>query len=106
MCEGGGCIHEADAMEDALAIAYELRKAGIRAELWSKPEKPGKVRKSTDERAIGFAVIVQPGANEAINLWSRKDPEKTNEMVRGNPAVYRPDRQVRPLPRRNAGSPR
>jgi histidyl-tRNA synthetase len=72
---------EGEAMEDALAIAYELRKAGLKVELHAKAEKPGKVRKSTDERAIPHAVIVQPGANESINLWSRKDPEKTTEMV-------------------------
>jgi histidyl-tRNA synthetase len=72
---------EAEAMEDALAIAYELRKVGLRVELYSRPEKPGKVRKSADERGIAHAVIVQPGKNESINLWSRREPEKTSEMV-------------------------
>src|SRR5262249_34548521 len=57
---------EGEAMEDALAISYELRRAGLRVELYSRPEKPGKVRKSADERGIAHAVIVQPGKNESI----------------------------------------
>jgi histidyl-tRNA synthetase len=69
------------AMKHALDIAYALRKDGAKVELSSKVEKPGRVRKTADERGVPFAVIVKSEDPTVVNLWSRSEPDKTDRMV-------------------------
>jgi histidyl-tRNA synthetase len=71
-------VSDQEQLEDALAIAYELRQAGLRVELSPKAEKPGQVRKAADERGVPWAVIVRA---EDINLWSRVTPQTTDRVV-------------------------
>jgi histidyl-tRNA synthetase len=58
---------------EALRLCHRLRAAGLRVELWPGAIKPGKLRKSADERGIPAAVWLEPGATAAASLWLRAD---------------------------------
>lgn len=70
-------------LEAALALAYELRSAGLRVELASRAEKPGKTRKLADDRKIPCSVLVESGGERSIHLklWSRSAPDVTDAKV-------------------------
>ncbi|MCK6549596.1 histidine--tRNA ligase [Myxococcota bacterium] len=69
------------ALPRALSIAYTLRAAGLKAELVSKVDKPGRVRKAADDRAIRAAVLVEREPTDAVKLWLRAEPEVTDRVV-------------------------
>lgn len=66
-------------LERAVALAYRLRGEGRRVELMPKAEKPGKVRKSADERGVPHAVLVSERAE--LNVWSKREPDRTDRLV-------------------------
>ena len=62
-------------LEDALGLARTLRSAGLRVDLSPKAEKPGKLRKRTDEAGVGHAVWLERDRADAPMIWSRADGE-------------------------------
>ena len=77
----------------ALELCRRLRSADLRVELMSGSLKPGKLRKSADEREIPAAIWLEPGAIETASLWLRADGslqealafERIVELLRGSP---------------------
>ncbi len=77
----------------ALQLCHLLRSAGLRVELVPGAFKPGKLRKSADERQIPAAVWLEPGAGSTASLWLREDGslqpaldfERIVEILRGLP---------------------
>lgn len=65
-------IEERD-LKSALAVALQLRAAGLRCDLLPKASQPGKLRKLADEQGIGAAVWLEPGASERASLWCKRD---------------------------------
>ena len=57
----------------ALELCHLLRSAGLRIELAPGALKPGKLRKSADERQIPAAVWLKPGTGRTASLWLRDD---------------------------------
>lgn len=62
----------------ALSLANELRQSGLRVELAPKADKPGRVRKSADDRGIAHAVLLM---GEDIVVWDRTTPKVTDTTV-------------------------
>ncbi len=62
----------------ALSLANELRQSGLRVELTPKADKPGRVRKSADDRGIAHAVLLM---GEDIVVWDRNEPKVTDKKV-------------------------
>ncbi len=60
---GAGCdvmvtIWNADAMDDALALAAEFRQAGLRVEVYPEADKLGKQLKYASSRQVPFVAVV------------------------------------------------
>jgi histidyl-tRNA synthetase len=51
-----------------LRVSRELRAAGLRTSMSPRPEKPGKLRKSAEDRGARFAVWLEDGQ---LSLWQR-----------------------------------
>lgn len=71
---------DAGGLDRALALAYRLRESGLKIELVPKADKPGKVRKSADDRGVPHAVLVF-GDKEELNVWSKSDADRTDRFV-------------------------
>lgn len=75
-----------DQLGMALNVASELRQAGLRVELVPKADKPGRVRKSADERGVGHAVLLM---GEDLVVWDKQTPDVTDRVVpRAELAAY------------------
>lgn len=72
---------EAEALEAALGLAYELRREGHAVELASRADKPGRVRKAADERGFSHAVLVGRDGEAQVGVWSRQRPDETGTVV-------------------------
>jgi histidyl-tRNA synthetase len=64
----------------ALELCQKLRAAGLRVELIPGALKPGKLRKSADERQIRAAVWLEPGERRAASLWLRSDGSRRGKL--------------------------
>jgi len=69
---------EDSAMKDALALAAQLRAAGLRVDFVPKPSQPGKLRKQADEQGIAAAVWIErarsaPDAPQLASVWRKRD---------------------------------
>jgi histidyl-tRNA synthetase len=80
-----------DGATELLVAARELRALGLRVSLLPKPEKPGKLRKTAEERQARHAIWLESGR---FQLWTRagdvsvRDLERSAllERLRGEPA--------------------
>lgn len=61
---------------EAVRLAYRLRGEGLRVELYPKPDKPGKLKKQTLERAIRALVSLGPDPAAPPMLWRSDRPEE------------------------------
>lgn len=71
---------EGEQPEALLDLAYQLRGAGLKVEVAPKPDKPGKLRKSADDRGIRYAVLADR-QSDSLLLWSRAEPEVVDRRV-------------------------
>lgn len=65
-------VEEAD-MKSALALAVQLRAAGLRIDLLPKAAVPGKLRKQADDQGIAAAAWIEPGQSGRASLWRKRD---------------------------------
>ena len=63
-----GSVTDAGAPQ-LLALCRELRRGGHRVSMTPRPEKPGRLRKSTEERGARFAIWLEEGQ---FQLWQRE----------------------------------
>lgn len=63
-----GSVTDAGAPQ-LLALCRELRRGGQRVSMLPRPEKPGRLRKSTEERGARFAIWLEDGQ---FQLWQRE----------------------------------
>jgi histidyl-tRNA synthetase len=64
-------VEERD-MKSALALAQQLRAAGLRIDLLPKATQPGKLRKHADDQGIAAVVWLEPDAKDA-SVWRKAD---------------------------------
>jgi histidyl-tRNA synthetase len=64
-------VEERD-MKSALALAQQLRAAGLRVDLLPKATQPGKLRKHADDHGIAAAAWLEPDAKDA-SVWRKSD---------------------------------
>jgi histidyl-tRNA synthetase len=67
-----GLLDEGDARA-ALTLARVLRDAGLRVDLRPRSIKPGKLRQEVEQRGLGHAVWLEPGATDKASVWRRGD---------------------------------
>jgi histidyl-tRNA synthetase len=60
-------------MKHALALAVQLRAAGLRVDLLPKASVPGKLRKQADDQGIGAAVWIEAGSAGRASVWHKRD---------------------------------
>ncbi|HET8933548.1 MAG TPA: histidine--tRNA ligase [Polyangiales bacterium] len=65
-------VDEAD-MKNALALAVQLRAAGLRVDLLPKAAVPGKLRKQADDQGIGAAAWIEAGQTGRASVWIKRD---------------------------------
>lgn len=73
-------VEERD-MKAALALAVQLRAAGLRVDLLPRASQPGKLRKQADEQGIGAAVWIEPGQRERASLWRKSDGSTHKDLA-------------------------
>ena len=69
------------ALPKVLALANELRAAGLSVDLSPKALKPGKLRRAADERGVPFAVWLDREDAESVMVWSAADRESSAAEV-------------------------
>jgi histidyl-tRNA synthetase len=77
-----GLLDEADA-KAALRLARQLRDAGLRVDLRPKAIKPGKLRQEIEQRGLGHAIWLEPGATERASLWRRGEEKVQTNLPFG-----------------------
>jgi histidyl-tRNA synthetase len=73
-------VEERD-MKAALAMATQLRAAGLSIDLVPKASQPGKLRKQADEQGVGAAIWLEPGQAEQASLWLKADGATHKELT-------------------------
>jgi histidyl-tRNA synthetase len=68
-------------LTDALRLSVELRRAGLRVDLWPHAIKPGKLRKHADERGVRAAVWIEPEHTQLASLWTRTDGQTHKDLT-------------------------
>jgi len=72
-------IDDAD-MKNALALAVQLRAAGLRVDLLPRAAVPGKLRKQADDQGIGAAAWIEPGQEGRASLWRKRDGNTLKDL--------------------------
>jgi len=67
-------------MKSAIALAVQLRAAGLRVDLLPKAIVPGKLRKQADDQGIGAAAWIEPGQRERASLWRKRDGNTQKDL--------------------------
>ncbi|HTU63338.1 MAG TPA: His/Gly/Thr/Pro-type tRNA ligase C-terminal domain-containing protein, partial [Polyangiales bacterium] len=67
-------------MKNALALAVQLRAAGLRVDLLPKAAVPAKLRKQADEQGIGAAVWIDAGQQGRASLWRKRDGSTLKDL--------------------------
>ncbi len=75
-----GCL-DSGLWPRALALAERLRGQGRRVEMWPKVDKPGRIRKSADDRGFAHALLLRGDRGDAVNVWARAEPGVTDRFV-------------------------
>ena len=68
---------------DVIALASQLRAAGMRVEVWPQAMKPGKLRKYADENGFSHALWLQNNLLDGVFAWSRSRPEERSRQLPG-----------------------
>jgi histidyl-tRNA synthetase len=82
-------IWNADAAADALALAGELRAAGVRTDVYPEPDKLGKQFKYADARGTRFVTIVgeEEAANRTVAIKDLRSGQQ-HVVARGEAATF------------------
>jgi histidyl-tRNA synthetase len=70
-------VEEQD-MKPTLALAVQLRAAGLRVDLLPKAAQPGKLRKQADDQGIGAAAWLESGK---VSLWRKQDGNTLKDLT-------------------------
>ena len=73
---------------DALRLAAELRRTGLRVDLRPNPMSPGKLSKNADEHGARAAVWIEGELSGRASLWTRSDGQTRRDLLPAEIAAH------------------